>query len=190
MAFGSSRVTFLADPTQVPHLSGKDASKKGIKSRGAAKTLRLVLAVLQDKARQYTGLPPVGTKIIGTGDDMAMMVVSQDDHKRYMAKQSPHKLGNWQNQCPARILLDLRWYNPIETLQHHKAKGTGIRVPVLLIGSKLDALCPPDLIEKASDLIPNSKLILREGTHFQIYDPENYIPVGEEMIKFYQGSLA
>lgn len=182
--------TILGVVSQVPHLHGSEASKKGMKTRGVAKTLRMALAVLQDKARQMTGLPPVGPKIIGSGDDMAIMVVQPDDYARYLAKQPKQKLGGWLNQTPARMLLELRRYNPIETLKKHKENSSGIKVGVLLIGSKLDALCPPELIEQASSLLPNSKLILREGSHFEIYEPHHSEPVGNEMIKFYKDCLA
>ena len=154
------------------------------------KSLPVKSAVLQDKARQFTGLPPVCAKIIGSGQEMSMMLAHKDDHERYKAKQPKTKLGGWRNQTPARILLELRFYNPIDTLKEHREKSTGIQVPVLFIGSKLDALCPPELIEEASKLVPKSKLILREGSHFEIYEPENSEFVGDEMVQFYKDSIA
>ena len=187
--------------SQVPHLSGKAAALKGIKTRGLAKMLRLAMAALQDKARQFMDLPPVTAKIIGSGSDLAIMDVTLEDRKRYLDKQPVNKLGGWINQTPARILLEIRFYNPIDTLkkfQHQQqqqdvsvdeAKG-GIQVPVLLIGASMDDLCPPELIKEASTLIPDSKYIVREGTHFQIYEPQNWKVVSEEMIQFYKTCLA
>lgn len=184
--------------SQVPHLSGKAAALKGIKTRGLAKMLRLALAALQDKTRQFMGLPPVTAKIIGSGSDLAIMSVTPEDKKRYLDKQPDQKLGGWINQTPLRILLEIRFYNPIDTLKEQhlqqqdtsvgKAKG-GIQVPVLLIGASLDDLCPPELIEEASKLISNSKFIVREGTHFQIYEDQNWKFVANEMVQFYNHCL-
>ena len=185
--------------SQVPHLSGKAAALKGIKTRGLVKMLRLALAALQDKTRHFMGLPPVTAKIIGSGSDLAIMSVTPEDKKRYLDKQPDQKLGGWINQTPVRMLLEIRFYNPIDTLrrQHQqqedvsvsKGKG-GIQVPVLLIGASLDDLCPPELIEEASTLIPNSKFMVREGTHFQIYEPQNWKFAANEMVQFYNDCLA
>ena len=174
--------------SQVPHLSGKAAALKGLQTRGVAKMLRLALAALQDKARQWTGLPPVTAKIIGSGSDLALMSVTPEDKQRYLDKQPSQTLGGWINQTPARILLEVRFYNPIDTLKSVDANNR-IQVPVFLIGASLDDLCPPDLIEEASTLIPGSKFIVREGTHFQIYEPQNWKYVVDEMVQFYNHCL-
>ena len=129
-----------------PSSQWKGGSSEGHKTRGLAKMLRLAMAALQDKARQFMDLPPVTAKIIGSGSDLAIMDVTLEDRKRYLDKQPVNKLGGWINQTPARILLEIRFYNPIDTLkkfQHQQqqqdvsvdeAKG-GIQVPVLLIGA-------------------------------------------------------
>ena len=186
----SNDTNIIGVVSQVPHLSGKVAAKNGIKQRGLVKVARLVVAALQDTARSFVGLPPVGAKIIGSGDDIAIMSVSPEDHARYVAKQPAQKLGGWINQTPARILLEIRFYSPIETLQKKESKKNNISVPVLLIGAALDDLCPPDLIEKASSLIPRSILIVREGTHFQIYEPQNWKEMADEMVQFFTSCIA
>lgn len=138
------------------------------------------------------------------------MNVSSEEAERCMNKMPHKKLGGWVNQTPARVLFELRFYNPIETLrkqyrhilltiQQNSASSKSnqespkaanassvIDVPVFFIGATLDVLCPPNLIHQASALVPNSKLVIREGTHFQIYDPENYQVMATEMIAFYQ----
>ena len=184
--------------SQVPHLSGKVAAVKGIKKRGVVKTLRLALAALQDQARSVIGRPPVCVKIISSSpDELAIMDVTPEDYARYLEKQPPQPLGGWRNQVPARMLLEIRFYNPLDTLKKKKKKTASVQdagdktgssqqlPPVLFIGSTLDDLCPPGLIEEASHLAPSSKLILRDGTHFQIYEPQHWMEVADEMVKFY-----
>lgn len=170
---------------QTPHLSGRAAAMKSIKKRGLAKMARLALAAVQDVARDFVGLPPVVSKLIGTHSSLAMMAVDPADLTRYLERQPEQRLGGWINQIPARALLQVRFYNPIDTLAIKE-----IKVPVMMVGASLDELCPPDLIKEASSMIPGSKLILREGSHFQIYDPENSKVVADEMVKFYKSCLA
>lgn len=172
--------------SQVPHLNGRKAAKANMKKRGVAKVARLALATLQDVARSIMGFPPVTVRIIGTGKELSVMDVHPDDFTRYMAKHPPQKLGGWMNSTPARILLYIRFYNPIDALSRNDEQ---LQVPVLFIGASQDDLCPPGLIQEASNLIPNSKWILREGTHFEIYEAEHWKEMAAEMANFYKSYL-
>ena len=49
---------------------------------------------------------------------------------------------------------------------------------------------PSDLIEQAHKVLPKSQLIMREGFHFDIYEPPNYQEVGDAMAKFYLSSFS
>jgi pimeloyl-ACP methyl ester carboxylesterase len=176
---------------QVPHLSGYATAKVGLKKRGLAKVARMAWGSLQDKARQFAGLPPLSVKIITPSNELALMPVTPEDHARYEAKQSKEQLGGWKNQSPLRVLLELRSYSPIETLrQLSQEDGNGLKIPILFIGASDDDLTPPDLIEEASKLVKNSKFVLKEGSHFEIYEPRNYVPLANEMVAFYDQCVA
>ncbi|CAB9529473.1 Uncharacterized 31.7 kDa protein in traX-finO intergenic region [Seminavis robusta] len=177
--------------SQVPHLSGSVAAVRGIKRRGIPKTLRMFLATAQDLARQFLDMPPVCAQIIGSGNDLAAMLVEPEEHQRYISRLPEKRLGGWQNQVPARSILDFRMYNPLDTLKKQQSDpSTAIKIPILIITATLDTLTPPDLAEEAAQLLPTSKMIRREATHFAIYDPDNSIPVADEMAKFYNDCLA
>ncbi|CAM9515812.1 unnamed protein product, partial [Heterosigma akashiwo] len=58
------------------------------------------------------GLSPFHIRIMGHEGELALMPSSDDEYKAYFAKHPDQKLGNWQNQAPARFCVQLPRYNP------------------------------------------------------------------------------
>ena len=168
--------------TQVPHLDGKAASLRGIKSRGVIGTLRLLFISLADIARGLSGFSPLYVKIAGLANETAYMPMSEQDLQTYYSKHPKIYLGDWKNLAPARTLLFMSRYNPINEIPK-------LTVPVLMIGATNDDLCPVSTIEKAfKSLQPNKnhRLVTKECTHFDVYVGPVFEDLKAEMIKFLQ----
>ena len=166
--------------TQVPHLDGKAASLRGIQSRGAIGTLRLFFISLADIIRGMFGFSPLYVKIAGLANETAYMPMSEQDLQTYYSKHPKTYLGDWKNLAPARTLLFMSRYNPINEIPK-------LTVPVLMIGASNDDLCPVSTIEKAFNALQpnrNHRLVTKECTHFDVYVGPVYEELKAEMIKF------
>jgi len=167
---------------QVPHLDGKAASLRGIKSRGLLDTLRLLCISVSDIIRGILGFSPLYVKIAGLANETAYMPMTEQDLQTYYSKHPKTYLGNWKNLAPARTLLFMSRYNPINEIPK-------LTVPVLMIGASNDDLCPVSTIEKAFNALqPNRlhRMVTKECTHFDIYVGPVYEELKAEMIKFLQ----
>jgi pimeloyl-ACP methyl ester carboxylesterase len=138
------------------------------------------------------GLPPLTVNVITPNNhELALMPVTHHDYAIYKAKQSKEMLGGWKNQSPLRVLLEFGSYSPIETLKKlRREDSAGLKVPIFFIGASDDDLTPPDLIEEASKLVKYPKCVLKEGSHFEIYEPRHYVPLADEMVIFYSQCIA
>ncbi len=70
--------------------------------------------------------------------------------------------STWKNEAPARIILTIPMYRPI----NHAAK---INCPVLIIYAENDSLISPDAVEKTADRIKNVKKVGLPAGHFDVY---------------------
>lgn len=63
--------------SQVPHLSGGGAVLQTIQRRGLFVSARIIWAGVQDRVREFLGLPPVYIKLIGGIGELAFMQVRE-----------------------------------------------------------------------------------------------------------------
>lgn len=106
--------------SQVPHLDGKAASVRGIKQRGTIGTIRVAVLAITDYVFGFIGLQPIYVKIVGSFNDVAYMMLSDEHKALYFAKHPTTYLGGWKNLAPARSLLSLSFYNPIKVIPNIK----------------------------------------------------------------------
>ncbi len=151
--------------SQVPHLDGRLASRRGIVQRGVLGTLRVAVLAAADVVSQTLGLPPVYVKIAGSSSEVAYMMLSAEQLALYFSKHPAQYLGGWRNLAPAGTLGILSLYNPIDF-------AAEVRVPVLYIGGTEDALCPVELVRSAANRTPNAELLEINTSHFGIYSGE------------------
>jgi fermentation-respiration switch protein FrsA (DUF1100 family) len=151
--------------SQVPHLDGKAASKRGIQQRGLLKTLHLsVLAIADFLWSHVLGFSPIYIKIAGTVKDAAYMLLSEDELKSYFEKHPQTLLGGWLNKAPARTVAVMSLYNPIQSVPHISKD-----IPILFIAALQDELCPISFVRAAKELAANAELLEIDCTHFNIY---------------------
>ena len=108
------------------------------------------------------------------------MMLNNEEKLQYYSKHPKKYLGNWKNLAPARTMMVMSMYNPINSII--TIPNT---VPILFIGATLDHLCPIEYIHKAISLIDTTKhnvqLLEVNSTHFNVYKHKNVI---EKMISF------
>lgn len=175
--------------SQVPHLDGKAASLRALKSRGPVGFLRAMLLALVDIAVEQVNtaaaklgfdqvnLPAVYVKIVGTAAETAYMILDESEQKMYFQKHPVNYLGGWRNLAPARTLAFMSLYNPIQEVP-------GIKVPILFVAATDDNLCPIEYVRNAAELAQEGELLEVNTTHFDLYQGENFAKITERMVEF------
>ena len=100
------------------------------------------------------------------------MQLSTLEYTSYFVKHPQSKLGGWQPWAPARLALEIPRYSPIRFVPQ-------VQAPTLFISATEDALCPPDMIAKASRLCHHPgqctlAIIKASKSHFSMYDPDAF----------------
>lgn len=176
--------------SQVPHLDGKAASLKALKTRGPRGFLRVLFLAVADialdqintlgrKAGYNFDLPAVYVKIVGTAEETAYMVLEASELKSYFGKHPKSYLGGWRNLAPARMLAFMSLYSP-------KEEVTKIQAPVLFVAATQDSLCPIEFVREAAAAAPKGELMEVNTTHFELYQGENFEMITTEMVAFAQ----
>lgn len=176
--------------SQVPHLDGKAASLKALKTRGPRGFLRVLFLAVADialdqinilgrKAGYNFDLPAVYVKIVGTAEETAFMVLEASELKSYFGKHPKKYLGGWRNLAPARMLAFMSLYSP-------KEEVSKIQAPVLFVAATQDSLCPIEFVREAAAAAPKGELMEVNTTHFELYQGQNFEMITTEMVTFAQ----
>ena len=202
--------------SQVPHLSGKAASKANLKKRGPLGVLRLGAAAVRDSLRALGGLPPVYVTLAGKPGQLAFMQLADDELREYFAKHPPPSSaaatssgasspsssalsassrpyqGGWQNRILARFALEIARYEPGSYVRKLKA-------PLLLVVAKQDTQCPPEAVaavveaarkENAASSSPLDVTVEEiDASHFQVYQGEKHELAKAKELEFLVGRL-
>lgn len=190
--------------SQVPHLSGRAASKANLKKRGLLPVLRLGAAAVLDTLRGIGGLPPVYVTLAGKPGQLAFMQLADDELREYFAKHPPPSgsssdssalsgdsrpyQGGWQNRILARFALEIARYEPGSYIAKLKA-------PLLLVVARQDSQCPPEAVKAvvASSKKSNPSLDLTveeiDASHFQVYQGEKHELAKSREVAFLVGRL-
>eukprot|EP01034_Spumella_vulgaris_P032850 gene32850-40550_t len=172
--------------SQVPHLDGKAASKRGIADRGVVGTLKVAMLASADYLLSHVlGFEPIYVKISGLKSEVAYMPLTPVDLLTYFGKHPAKYMGGWQNLAPARTLAILSLYNPIETVKD-------VKIPILFIGALQDTLCPIAHVREAHALTPpatHSQLVEVDSSHFGVYSGDLYNSISDQMVEFLKKHL-
>jgi pimeloyl-ACP methyl ester carboxylesterase len=91
--------------------------------------------------------------------------------------------STWENAVPAKSLLTVNGYNPIDYAPH-------INCPVFLVYGLRDQGIPLDDVERTANLIREVEHYAFDGDHFDAYDGGACIePIVERQIKFLRKHL-
>eukprot|EP00752_Nemacystus_decipiens_P018715 g16779.t1 len=160
--------------SQIPHLDGRAASKKSLKERGLAGSLKMAAAVIGDTLRGLLGMQARYVAIVGCDGDTAMMTLSGDGCDNYFAKHPKDTLGGWRNQVCARVGALVGMYSPIKALPKVKA-------PILFVAAAYDEQCPAEKVREAANQAHDAKLALYQNTHFDMYLGDTFQAILKDM---------
>lgn len=114
---------------------------------------------IRDFCRSITFRDPHYVKIIGNPDEFAVMN-TPESYAGYLS-MIPED-SQWENRCPARILLKFGTYRPVASA--HK-----IKCPALIMLGENDSLIDAGAVEKTAKKIPKAELVKYPFGHFDIY---------------------
>lgn len=189
--------------SQVPHLSGRAASKANLRRRGPFGVLRLGAAAVLDTLRGIGGLPPVYVTLAGKPGQLAFMQLADEELREYFAKHPPPPStsasetsavspdsrpyqGGWQNRILARFALEIARYEPGSYIKK-------LQAPLLLVVAKRDTQCPPEAVsaivegaKKASADSSSLDVTVEEidAAHFQVYQGEKHELAKKKELEF------
>lgn len=170
---------------QVPHLNATAATRASIAARGPLLSLRMLLLGLKDAARHALGLPPLYVPLAGPKGSLALMQLEEEDMKHYMASRPTLPQGGWRNMGCARLSAELflQKYSPIKFIPQ-------IEVPLLMVASTTDQLCPFDQVKAGVSAARKGSLITRDVTHFQLTSPAELPSLMKEQVSWVLEALA
>ncbi len=174
-------VTAARDPSisaivaQVPFVD----SISSIRKRGLWYFLQATPHAVLDIARMLTFQAPHQIKLVGKNDDFAVMN-TPESYPGFMSIVPEET--DWQNQCPARILMTLSTYRPI-------AYAGKVKCPALVMLAEQDSLIDATVVEQAARAMPNSRLIKYPIGHFDIYTRETFENAVSEQAAFFAEHL-
>jgi pimeloyl-ACP methyl ester carboxylesterase len=89
--------------------------------------------------------------------------------------------GSW------RLMSVLRWGNPEEVLSSLPAMLPQLRIPTLIFQGSRDQAVPREFAQRASALIPRSRIVMVDSGHFiPLNNPD---VVAEELLRFFDSPL-
>lgn len=157
---GHSLVTAARDAgiravvAQVPHVDGL-VSALGYPPRLLPKASWLAA---RDVLAAMRGQEPVRMPIVARAG--ACCLAGPDCYDGYL-RMIPAG-SDWQRDVPARILFTIMTYRPV-------SEAANIKAPVLMVASPTDSLIPFSATQKTAARIPDCRLELIEGGHFDPY---------------------
>mmetsp|Transcript_6822 Transcript_6822/g.15093 ORF Transcript_6822/g.15093 Transcript_6822/m.15093 type:complete len:428 (-) Transcript_6822:260-1543(-) len=175
------RAAISAVVSQVPHLSGVEASKLGMSRRGLLGGLRLLAAGLHDRLRGLVGRSPAYVRLVGRPGDLAFMLLHEEELGSYYAKHPAVRIGGWKPYAPARLALDISRYSPLKSLPM-------VTAPLMFVSATEDSLCPHHVVRQAAKEYCNSTCELLEYAvnHFDIYKPQVLREVLDQQVGFFK----
>lgn len=139
---------------QVPHCDGRHAGSDISAVQGLGIAAHLILDLLAACVGRCHTIPVVA----GPGQTGALPYPGWRED--YLALVPPG--ANWRNALPARSLLSVGRYHPVDICDR-------IRCPVLFIYGSDDPGIPVATVEAAAARMPDAHLAPYEGGHFDVY---------------------
>lgn len=145
---------------QVPHID----SITSLRKLGLRYLLQAIPHALRDVSRMMTFRSPHYVKVIGTTEEFACLN-TPDSYSGYL---SMIPLGsNWQNKCPARVLITFLTYRPMKS-------AVKVRCPALIMLAENDSLIESTAVERTSAMMPYGLLVKYPIGHFDIYNDQYF----------------
>jgi len=128
--------------SQVPFTGGPEGARANAEAKGLHTLMRVLFACAKDTLLGMLGMTPVGYRIITDREQldhtgykqMGLMEVTSAQLKQYLSKHPKERLGGWKNMIPARGILDMLAYKPIDHISNYST-------PMLVVALTEDEMC-------------------------------------------------
>lgn len=158
LVLSSAERGISATVSQVPFVDGLSTSL----NLGTRFMVRALIEGFKDLWRRLTGQEPYYVPVVGEPGSFAVMN-TPGAFAGYTALIP--KNSQWENRCPARVLLSMPFYRPIRRVK-------SISCPVLVVLAEQDNLIPSSTVKKTVGLIPRGEMIELHAGHFDLYSGE------------------
>jgi pimeloyl-ACP methyl ester carboxylesterase len=161
---------------QVPFVDAVSTSLK----LGPKHLMRALPHGIRDLSRMLTFRAPHYVKVVGKPDEFAVMNTpeSYDGYTAIIPEDA-----DWENGCPARILLKFAAYRPT-------AHAKNVKCPALLMAGEYDSLINIEAVEKTANKMPNGRLIKYPLGHFDLYKGDAFADAVQKQTDFLLTHLA
>ena len=144
-------------------------------------TLRLVRAMLRDKARQARGKAPYYIGLSGHPGDLAVMT-TPDAMGEGTRLQPADGDTTWENRLAARSLWEMKDFRP-------GLDAGDIRCPILYVLADGDLVTPVEPVLEAAARAPRSEIARYPTGHFEVYRDPWFGRVAGEQAAFFARHL-
>ena len=131
---------------------------------GIKNLYKAVPYAITDYIRGLLGMSPLYIPMVGEPGTVAALATPDvlPGYRRLVPEGV-----EWDNRCPARILLTMTFYRPLGRVEK-------IQAPTLLIAGTEDSLIDPEAVRRAAKRIPNAELVELPVGHFDPYFGETF----------------
>ena len=145
--------------------------------RSAQSTIRLLIAIAMDRARQRLGLSPRYVRAVGGANSTAVMASSAGEQTVAALRSEA-----WVNRVAPGVLLDMMRYKPADF-------APAVRVPLLVCAAALDQETPEASAREIAERAPNGRVITYPISHFDVYRDDVRQKVLADQLHFLQLTL-
>jgi dienelactone hydrolase len=176
-------VAARADPAGVvaaaPLLDGKATVSHVLKAGGVGHAARVGLAVARDLGRKYTRRSPHELRFVGDPDEFALL--TRPGVKRALLSLIPAD-EEWRNRIPARGLLALRGYRPLD------AAGD-VDCPAFVLDATEDEVLPDGPVDDFVAAVDDVTRVREPVGHFDVLRGDTFDRVLDRELAFLDDHL-
>jgi pimeloyl-ACP methyl ester carboxylesterase len=142
---------------------------------GIRNLYKAVLYAKIDFVRGLLGMSPLYIPMVGEPGTVAALATADvlPGYRRLVPEGV-----QWDNRCPARILVTMTFYRPM-------GHADAIQAPTLIIAGTKDSLIDPKAVRKTAERIPNAELVELPVGHFDPYFDETFEVVVTKQREFF-----
>ena len=144
---------------------------------GLGDLARAVVAGLRDVSRSVTRRRPYYVPIAGSPDEFAVLT-APGTREAFDALAG----GDWKNRCPARILLTVPRYRPLDLAPE-------VSCPALVMKAEGDSIIPGTAVDRVVEDLADVDLEVFPGEHFDFFRGETFEAAVTRQARFLEHHL-
>lgn len=176
----AARRDLAAVVARSPLLDGSAVVSHLLKAGGAGYAGRAALAVARDLARKYTRRSPHEIRVVGDPDEFALL--NRPGVRRGLLSLVPSDEA-WRNRTPARSLLALRGYRPLDAADR-------VTCPAFVVQATEDATFPQDPVDDLVGALDDVTRVRRDADHFDLWRAGEFEATLDRELAFLDDHLA